>query len=71
MASKLIAFELAEIEHLNGTNYDMGSRKIKYELVNAKICLRAQSLNYALNLAQKRNHIHRADGLGRRGIVPV
>lgn len=34
MTSKLIASELAKIERLNGTNYDMWSRKIRYGLIH-------------------------------------
>lgn len=34
MVSKLIASELAKIECLNGTNYDMWYRKIKYDLIH-------------------------------------
>ena len=34
MASKLIASELAKIERLNDTNYDMWSRKIRYGLIH-------------------------------------
>ena len=34
MASKLIASELAKTKRLNGTNYDMRSRKIRYGLIH-------------------------------------
>lgn len=34
MASKLIASELAKISHLNGPNYDMWHRKIKFGLIH-------------------------------------
>lgn len=34
MASKLFASELAKIERLNGTNYDIWSRKIRYGLIH-------------------------------------
>ncbi|KAL8123507.1 hypothetical protein AgCh_011471 [Apium graveolens] len=34
MAIKLIASELAKTERLNGTNYDMWSRKIRYALIH-------------------------------------
>ena len=34
MASRLISTELAKLEKLNGTNYDMWHRKIKYGMIH-------------------------------------
>ena len=37
MASKLIASELAKLDKLIGTNYDMWHRKIRYALIHDNI----------------------------------
>ena len=53
-ASKLITTELAKIEKLNGVNYEMWHRKIKYALIydNLKHVIESNPLEFDNNASK-------------------